>query len=130
PLNDFIGKEIQIKFQYVTDAAVHLDGMLIENIGLTDVEIKPIDQELEFYPAGFVLVNDSLKQNFLLQIVKELATGKHVIDYVSLNDFNETVYSIPGNEELVGMTIVISGMSGLTQQPGIFDLVVSKVIDK
>ena len=130
PLNDFIGKEIQIKFQYVTDAAVHLDGMLIENIGFTDVEIKHIDQELEFYPAGFVLVNDSLKQNFLLQIVKELATGKHVIDYVSLNDFNETVYSIPGNEELVGMTIVISGMSGLTQQPGIFDLVVSKVINK
>ena len=53
-----------------------------------------------------------------------------MIDYVSLNDFNESLYSIPGNEELVGMTIVISGMSGLTQQPGTFDLVVSKVINK
>ena len=130
PLNDFIGKEIQIKFQYVTDAAVHLDGMLIKNIGLTDVEMKPIDQQLEFDTAGFVRVNDTLKQNFLLQVVKELATGKHVIDYVPLNDFNETVYSILGNEELAGITIVISGMSGLTQQPGTFDLVVSKVINK
>ncbi|MEC7733525.1 MAG: hypothetical protein VX214_00735 [Chloroflexota bacterium] len=130
PLADFISKEIQIKFQYVTDAAVHLDGMLIENIRLTDTNIDSIDQKVEFDPAGFVLVDGSIRQNFLFQIIKELASGKHVVDNVPLDELNEAVYSIPKDENLAGITIVISGMSGLTQQPGIFDLVVSKVLDK
>ena len=85
---------------------------------------------MEFDPAGFVLVDGSIRQNFLFKIIMELASGKHVVDNVPLDELNEAVYSIPKDENLAGITIVISGMSGLTQQPGIFDLVVSKVLDK
>ena len=130
PLTDFVGKEIQIKFQYVTDAAVHLDGMLIKNIRLTEMNTESIDQKLEIEPSGFISVDESLKQKFLFQIIKKLASGKHVVDNVLLDELNEAVYSVPRNENLAGVTIVISGMSGLTQQPANFDLVVSEVLDK
>ena len=75
-------------------------------------------------------VDESLKQKFLFQIIKKLASGKHVVDNVLLDELNEAVYSVPRNENLAGVTVVISGMSGLTQQPANFDLVVSEVLDK
>ena len=129
-LTDFVGKEIEIKFQYVTDAAVHLDGMLIKNIRLTEMNTEFIDQKLQIKPSGFMLVDESLNQKFLFQIIKKLASGKHVVDNVSLDELNEAVYSVPRNENLAGIAVVISGMSGITQQPAIFDLVVSEVLDK
>ena len=91
---------------------------------------KFIDQKLQIKPSGFMLVDESLNQKFLFQIIKKLASGKHVVDNVSLDELNEAVYSVPRNENLAGIAVVISGMSGITQQPAIFDIVVSEVLDK
>lgn len=129
-LNDFIGKEILVKFQYVTDAAVHLDGMLVKGIKLTEMNLEITDQTLEFDPSGFVLVDDFLKQKFLFQVLKKLASGEYIVDNVSLDEFNEAIYLLDENENLNELTVVVSGMTGLTHQPASFTLEVSRVLDK
>ena len=77
-LSDFIGKEILVKFQYVTDAAVHLDGMLIKGIRLIDMNVEIADEYLKYNPSGFVLVDDFVKQNFLFQVLKKLPSGEYL----------------------------------------------------
>ena len=128
-LSDFIGKEILVKFQYVTDAAVHLDGMLIKGIRLIDMNVEIADEYLKYNSSGFVLVDDFVKQNFLFQVLKKLPSGKYVVDNISLDEFNEALYLVDKEENLKEVTVVVSGMTGLTQQPAKFTLSVSEGLD-
>ena len=47
-----------------------------------------------------------------------------------LDDFNQALYSLRDDENLDSVTVVVSGMTGLTQQPAVFNLEVSEIFDK
>ena len=129
-LDDYADKEILVRFQYVTDAAVHLDGMLIKAARLSKSSETSSSEELRWVPSGFVLVDDSLEQKFLVQIIKELKSGGYTVDKIMLDDFNQALYSLRDDENLDSVTVVVSGITGLTQQPAVFDLKVSEIFDK
>jgi bacillopeptidase F (M6 metalloprotease family) len=129
-LDDYAGKKILVRFQYVTDAAVHLDGMLIKAARLSKNGEPPSSEHLKWIPSGFVLVDDILEQKFLVQIVKKMKSGQYIIDGITLDDSNETLYTIREDENLDTVTVVVSGMTGLTQQPAVFDLEVSEIFAK
>ena len=118
-----------VKFQYVTDAAVHLDGMLIKGIRLIDMNVEIADEYLKYNSSGFVLVDDFVNQKFLFQVLKKLPSGKYVVDNISLDEFNEALYLVDKEENLKEVTVVVSGMTGLTQQPAKFTLSVSEGLD-
>ena len=63
-------------------------------------------------------------------IQKKRKSGKYAVDQITLDDFNEALYSIGGNENLDTVTVVVSGITGLTQEPAVFDLEVSEFFDK
>ncbi len=129
-LDDYAGKKILVRFQYVTDAAVHLDGMLIKAARLSKNGEPSSSEHLKWIPSGFVLVDDILEQKFLVQIVKKMKSGQYIIDGITLDDSNETLYTIREDENLDSVTVVVSGMTGLTQQPAVFDLEVSEIFAK
>ena len=129
-LDDYADKEILVRFQYVTDAAVHLDGMLIKEARLSKSTETSFSEELRWVPSGFVLVEDSLEQKFLVQIIKELKSGRYTVDKIMLDDFNQARYSLRDDENLDSVTVVVSGITGLTQQPAVFNLEVSEIFDK
>ena len=75
------------------------------------------------------MVDDFVKQNFLFQVLKKLPSGEFVVDNVSLDEFNEASYLVDKEENLKEVTVVVSGMTGLTQQPAKFTLSVSEGFD-
>ncbi len=129
-LDDYAGEKILVRFQYVTDAAVHLDGMLIKAARLSKNSEPTSSEHLKWVSSGFVLVDDSLEQKFLVQIIKKMKSGKYAVDEITLDDFNEALYSIRDNENIDTVTVVVSGITGLTQEPAVFDLEVSEFFDK
>ena len=90
----------------------------------------PSSEHLKWISSGFVLVDDILEQKFLVQIVKKMKSGQYIIDDITLDDSNETLYTIREDENLDSVTVVVSGMTGLTQQPAVFDLEVSEIFAK
>ena len=46
-----------------------------------------------------------------------------------LDEFNEALYLVDKEENLKEVTVVVSGMTGLTQQPAKFTLSVSEGLD-
>ena len=106
----------------MTDAAVHLDGMLIKAARLSKNSEPTSSEHLKWVSSGFVLVDDSLEQKFLVQIIKKMKSGKYAVDEITLDDFNEALYSIRVNQNIDTVTVVVSGITGLTQEPAVFDL--------
>ena len=114
----------------MTDSAVHLDGMLIKGARLSEISRTSSSEDIKWFPSGFVLVDDSLEQKFLVRIIKQMKSGQYAVDEIMLDDFNEALYSIRDDENLDSVTVVVSGITGLTQQPAVFNLEVSEIFDK
>ncbi len=129
-LDDYADKKILVRFQYVTDSAVHLDGMLIKGARLSEISRTSSSEDLKWVSSGFVLVDDSLEQKFLVRVIKKMKPGQYGVDEITLDDFNEARYSIRDDKNLDSVTVVVSGITGLTQQPAVFDLEVSEIFAK
>ncbi|HIA74874.1 MAG TPA: hypothetical protein EYN92_00360 [Dehalococcoidia bacterium] len=59
-----------------------------------------------------------------------MKSGQYDVDEITLDDFNEALYSIRDDENLDSVTVVVAGITGLTQQPAVFDLEVSEIFNK
>jgi len=117
-LSDYAGKKVFIRFEYVTDAAVNGEGMLID-----DVSVEAIDYFTDFeadddswVANGFVRVQNALPQTFRLALIKEGRTTSVEVIEVSDDQSAEIPLSIGGDVESV--TLVVSGTTRFTREVG------------
>jgi immune inhibitor A len=121
-LSQYAGKKISIRFEYVTDAAVNGEGMLID-----DVAVAAIDYFSDFETDdggwrtdGFVRVQNSLPQTYRLALIKEgVTTSVEMID-VGEDQTAEIPISIGG--EIDNITVAISGTTRFTREPGSYTI--------
>ncbi len=80
-LSDYAGKEIQLRFEYITDAAVNGEGFLLD-----DVSIPAIDYFSDFetdlggwQPEGWVRIQNRLPQTFELSLIESNGSSNNVI---------------------------------------------------
>ena len=69
-LGQWAGKEILVRFQYVTDAAVHDHGLCLRDLRVSG-DGTPTALDLEWVPNGFVWTNNLVRQSFIVQVVYE-----------------------------------------------------------
>lgn len=70
PLDQWAGKEIMLRFQYITDAAVHDHGLCVRDIRVSTpggMEVAPA----EWTPGGFAWTSNLVRQSFIVQVVYE-----------------------------------------------------------
>ena len=67
-LEEWAGQEIMVRFQYITDAAIHDHGLC-----LRDLEVSTYGESLaaEWIPSGFVWTNNLVRQSYIVQLVYE-----------------------------------------------------------
>ena len=108
-LSAYTGKRIQVRFEYVTDAAVNGEGMLID-----DIRIDAIDYTSDFETddggwdaAGFVRVQNILPQTFRVALILksgsqttvemlELSDAQSVDVPLSLNSGDKAILVVTG----------------------------------
>jgi hypothetical protein len=116
-LSEFAGEEVTLRFEYVTDAAVNGEGLLLDDIAIpalnysTDFETDDGGWE----SAGFVRVQNRLPQTYRVSVVR---FGDEVtVESYTLAD-GDTSLSIPlelGGDVDEAM-LVISGTTRYTRQ--------------
>ena len=117
-LSDYAGKKIFVRFEYVTDAAVNGEGMLIDDVSVdaigyfTDFEFD----DGGWVTDGFVRVQNALPQTFRLALIKEGSTTTVEMIEVSEDQTAEIPISIGGDVDSV--TLVISGTTRFTREVG------------
>ncbi|HEY6204063.1 MAG TPA: choice-of-anchor J domain-containing protein, partial [Candidatus Limnocylindria bacterium] len=77
-LTPYAGKEIQVRFEYVTDGALNLHGMAIDDIAITGVLNDDAESDNGWKAEGFVRSTNVVAQRFLVQVLRFTANGTTV----------------------------------------------------
>ena len=77
-LSSFAGKEIQLRFEYVTDPALTLNGMAIDDLQVTGVLNDDAESDNGWKADGFVRSTNVVAQRYLVQVLRFTANGTTV----------------------------------------------------
>jgi immune inhibitor A len=121
-LSEFAGKQVTVRFDYVTDAAVNLNGLAIDDLRLaaigysTDFETNEGGWQAE----GFARVTNYLPQEFILSVIYEGANAQ--VEQFSINPDDKL--SIPlntgtGSDKII---IAVSGTTPVTREKAEFSI--------
>jgi hypothetical protein len=120
-LSQFAGQNVQIRFEYVTDAALNGEGLLVD-----DVRIDAIDYREDFETgaggwegAGFVRVENTLPQTYRLALITKGDTT--TVTHIELNadQTAEIPLSLGSGEEAV---LVVAGTTRFTRLPAAYEI--------
>ncbi len=122
-LSQFAGKKVTLQFEYITDAAVNGEGLLLDDIQIPQINYKT-DFETDnggWQASGFVRMQNRLPQTFRVSLVQD---NKPIsVQYLNL-DASQSL-SLPLN--LTGdVTLVVSGTTRFTRLPGNYTFSIKK----
>lgn len=115
-LSDYSGKEIQLRFEYVTDAAVHGEGMVIDEIAIPEIGYSTGFEEGEdgWQGEGWLRMNNLLPQTYRVSLVK---FGENIdILPIPLGDDLSAEISIEIGDDIDHVVLVISGTTRFSRQ--------------
>jgi len=121
-LSDYAGQEILLRFEYVTDAAVNGEGLLLDDIRIDAIGyyegFETGDGEWE--PAGFVRIYNRLPQTYRLALIER---GDELrVTEVPVNENGLAVIDLPFGESIDEVTLVIVNTARHTWQAAPYSL--------
>ncbi len=120
-LSPFAGQKVQLRFEYITDAAINGEGFLLD-----DVQIDAINYQEDFEAgdggweaAGFVRVENTLPQTYRLTLITKGDTT--TVTHIPLNPDQtaEIPLSLNSGEEAV---LVVTGTTRFTRLPAAYQI--------
>jgi len=122
-LSDYAGGEVWVSFQYITDAALNGEGLLLD-----EMKIEAIGYSADFEEdnggwtaEGFVRVGNRLAQSFALSLVKTRQNNISVDTYMFYGGESLTI-DLSDITQWDRITAVVSGTTRYTTQPANYRL--------
>ncbi len=115
-LSQYAGQRVWLRFEYITDAAVNGEGMLIDDIAIpaigyfTDLEADAGGWESD----GFVRVPNLLPQSFKLALVTH--GNETTVEYLTLDENNMLDLPLEIGGDVDNVTLVVVGTTRFTRQ--------------
>ena len=111
-----------IRFEYVTDDAVYLDGLLLDDIGIPELAFLDDGEDDAGWDArGFTRVDGDLVQRFAVQLVERYADGGVRVSRMTLDEDNTgeiVAEGVGGGFE--SAVVIVSPVTEGTRQPASF----------
>ena len=124
-LSKFAGNTVTLSFEYITDAAVNGEGLLLD-----DVRVDAIGYFSDFendnggwHASGFVRVTNILPQTFRVSLIQK--NGETTVESVALSEDNTASIelNLNGNDEAI---LVISGTTPFTNQTASYQITLER----
>lgn len=115
-LSQFAGQQVQLRFEYITDAVVNGEGFLLDDIAIPEIGYRADFEENDggWENSGFVRIQNSLPQTFRLALINK---GKKTeVSYIPLKEGNYAEIPISIGGEIKEVTLVVTGVSRYTRQ--------------
>ena len=115
-ISQYAGKQVQLRFEYITDAAVNGEGFLVDDVYIPEIDyFSDFEQDDGGWEAnGFVRIQNMVPQNFRLSLIT-LGETPQVLP-ITLSADNTATIPV-GSEEAI---LVVSGTSRFTRQPATY----------
>ncbi len=120
-LSQFAGKRIELRFEYLTDDAVTHSGLFLDDIQVPEIGWKDdAESPGDWKPRGFVRVNSSLPQRWLVQTVVSDGKGGLEVKRVPLaNGVGRATVRVPKEGDA---WLAVSAITPVTYQQGYYKL--------
>ena len=124
-LSFLAGKKVTLRFEYITDAAVNGEGLMLD-----DLSISAIDYQTDFEadnggwePAGFVRIQNMLPQTYRVSLIQYGSPSK--VTYLTLDESNKA--SLPVSiTDSKGAVLVVSGTTRNSRQKAVYQFSLTK----
>ena len=118
-ISRYAGKEVYLRFEYVTDAAVHGEGFLLDDVGIPEIGYFSDFEEDDggWEAEGFVRIQNVLPQAYGLALI---SLGDRVsVDKIEITEdmSAEIPIQIGGDIGVDEVILVVSGTTRHTRQP-------------
>ena len=91
-LTQFAGGPVLVRFEYVTDDAVYLDGLLIDDISIPELDSTDADDTADtndkWIAEGFSRAGPKLTQSFIVQVITSTSEGDYTVSQMPLDSGN------------------------------------------
>jgi bacillopeptidase F (M6 metalloprotease family) len=116
-LSEYAGKEIQLRFEYITDAAVNGEGLMVDDIRIPEIGyFEDFEQgDGGWEAAGFVRIHNQIPQTYKVTLIQSGSNGTTITPIELDGDQYATVDL--NIESGFNATLVISGTTRFTRQP-------------
>ena len=126
-LSDYAGGKLLLRFEYVTDDAVHLDGFVIDDISVPEGGFFDDAEQPSGWDAdGFVRFDNTLPQEYVVQLILTGADGAASVRKMELDESRAGRLQVPElGPETVSAVVVVSPVTRGTHQPAPYNLSLS-----
>ncbi|MBK9924916.1 MAG: immune inhibitor A [Anaerolineales bacterium] len=120
-LSQYAGQKVQIRFEYITDAAVNGQGLLLDDISIDAINYKSdFEAGADGWDAkGFVLVDNILPQTYRLSLIVKGDTTTVTNIEVNPDQTAEIPLSLKAGEEA---TLIVTGTTRFTIIPAAYQI--------
>ena len=124
-ISKYAGKEVLLRFQYVTDAAVNGEGLVVDNIEIPEINyFNDLETDLGGWEAeGFVRIQNIIPQTYRLSLISKGEQTK--VEKFSLSGNNILEIPISIGDQTDEVVLVVSGTAPYTRQKAAYQFVVS-----
>lgn len=119
-ISRFAGKKVALRFEYITDAAVNGEGLLLDDIAIPEIGyFSDFESDDGGWEAnGFVRTQNLLPQSFRLTLI---TLGKNIeVEPIQLSSDNTATISLDLGHSIDDAILVVSGTTRFTRQPATY----------
>jgi hypothetical protein len=119
-LSEFAGQEVQLRFEYITDAAVNGEGFLLDDISIPEIGyFSDFETDEGGWEAdGWVRLQNVLPQTFRLSLIKQ--GDSTVVENIPVSADNTAEIPLEFGNGVDSVTLVVSGTTRFTRQPAAY----------
>ena len=121
-ISEYAGDEILVRFEHVTDDAVNVHGICVDDIEIPEIEYFDNTEGVSDWEFdGFVHIDPTIPQKWLISIVREPGSGAVVVETVEVDAGAADFIAWPpeGDEEVY---LVISAATRISILPAEYQL--------
>jgi immune inhibitor A len=127
-LTPYAGQEVLVRWEYVTDDAFLLNGMLIDDVSIPEIGYFDDFEGAApgWYAEGWLRTNNILQQHFSVTLIERTQSGEvRVLPLLSAGQGTELQQSVEISADVSELTLAVSAYAPITVQPAGFDLQLS-----
>jgi len=122
-LSAYAGKKVQLRFEYVTDAALDFNAFALDDVAIPEIGFSDdAETDAGWTANGFLRSSNVVRQRYLVQVIRFGATPtveRHVVENGTLE------LDVDGSKDRKAPVIAVSGLAPRTTETVAFTLSLS-----
>ncbi len=121
-LTPYVGQEVLVRFEYITDAAVTQPGMLIDDVSVPEIGyVEDFEAGAEGWVSeGWLRMDNVLPQRFNVQLVQTANAEAPAVRLLSGADAPTGAWTVTVGGAYGDAVLVVSGLATVTTEPAAY----------